>query len=159
MTLHEYITARFGEPFCYGRMDCVLFAADWIKQATGKDVIAGLHLQAIRQCSSIVFMYTVIETPLCQRYADSIWNEDERLEFISWLSDNPLAGDVVPGTGGVRKVRWSAAGKGKRGGVRGIYYNVLENGEIYLLIVYAKAEYDNISSKTLARMREEMQNG
>lgn len=42
MTLADYITARLGEPFCYGRLDCVLFASEWIKAATGKDVLAGL---------------------------------------------------------------------------------------------------------------------
>ena len=41
MTLHEYITAHLGEPFCYGQMDCVLFAAGWVKHATGRDLVAG----------------------------------------------------------------------------------------------------------------------
>lgn len=113
----------------------------------------------VRQRGILFLMYTVIETPLCQRYADSIWDENERLEFISWLSENPFSGDVIPGTGGIRKARWSAPGKGKRGGVRGIYYNVLDNGEIYLLIVYTKAEFDNISNKTLIKMKEAMKDG
>ncbi|MDR1311376.1 MAG: transcriptional regulator [Burkholderiaceae bacterium] len=103
--------------------------------------------------------YTVVETPVCQRYSESIWSEKERLEFISWLAHNPLAGDVIPGSGGIRKVRWNAGGKGKRGGVRAIYHNVLAEGLIYLLIVYTKSWYDNISTKTLVRMKEEIENG
>ena len=54
-------------------------------------------------------MRTVVETPLFQKFASEIWTEDERLEFIDWLALNPDAGDVVPGTGGCRKVRWSRA--------------------------------------------------
>ena len=52
-----------------------------------------------------------------QKYAEEFWNEEERLEFISWLALNPEAGDVIPECGGCRKVRWSRAGTGKRGGV------------------------------------------
>jgi hypothetical protein len=51
---------------------------------------------------------------------------DERLEFVGWIAANPLAGDVIPGSGGCRKVRWSRSGMGKRGGVRVIYFNRLE---------------------------------
>ncbi|MCH4563663.1 hypothetical protein MKP05_11040 [Halomonas sp. EGI 63088] len=64
-------------------------------------------------------MFTIIETPVFQRYAASVWKDDERLAFISWLAENPLAGDVIPGTGGLRKVRWSRPGMGKRSGARG----------------------------------------
>ena len=63
-------------------------------------------------------MHTVAETEIFQRYAASIWSETERLEFIEWIAANPLAGDVIPGSGGCRKVRWARAGMGKRGGAR-----------------------------------------
>lgn len=66
-------------------------------------------------------MYTVFETGVFQRYASAIWADGEREAFITWLAANPLAGDVIPGTGGLRKVRWSRAGMGKRGGTRVIY--------------------------------------
>lgn len=68
-------------------------------------------------------MHTVAETEIFQRYAAAIWSESERLEFIEWIAANPLAGDVIPGSGGCRKVRWSRAGMGKRGGARVIYFN------------------------------------
>ena len=71
-------------------------------------------------------MHTVAETEIFQRYAASIWSETERLEFIEWTAANPLAGDVIPGSGGCRKVRWAHAGMGKRGGARVIYFNVLD---------------------------------
>ena len=62
-------------------------------------------------------MYTVSETEIFQRYAANVWSELERTEFINWIAANPLACDVVPGSNGCRKVRWSRGGMGKRGGV------------------------------------------
>lgn len=104
-------------------------------------------------------MYTVIETPMFQRYAAEVWNNPEREEFISWIAAHPDAGDVIPHTNGLRKVRWSRAGMGKRGGARVIYYNRLENGHIWLLIVYTKAKFDNLPTTFLQTLREELENG
>ncbi|WP_217428362.1 hypothetical protein [Rugamonas rivuli] len=52
-------------------------------------------------------MLTVIETPEFMASAAAIWTEAERIDFIDWIADNPLAGDVIPGAGGLRKVRWT----------------------------------------------------
>jgi len=65
-------------------------------------------------------------------------------EFITFISATPLAGDVIPGAGDLRKVRWSRAGMGKRGGARVIYYNRLASGVVVLVATYAKAKYDNM---------------
>lgn len=91
-------------------------------------------------------MKTVIETPTFQKQSESIWTEDERLAFISWVSLNPLAGDVIPGADGARKVRWSVAGKGKRGGVRVIYFNVVERDVIVLITLYQKSNQADIQA-------------
>ena len=99
-------------------------------------------------------MYTVTETDEFVAYAAQVWNDDERVEFIDWISDNPLAGDVMPATGGLRKVRWRREGMGKRGGARVIYYNRLANGDIVLVLVYAKAKFDNIRPEILRRIKE-----
>jgi hypothetical protein len=99
-------------------------------------------------------MHTIIETPLFTDDARAIWSEDERGEFCAWLSEHPLSGEVIPGSGGCRKVRWSRAGMGKRGGVRVIYYNQLDNGLIYLLVIYAKAVRGNIPAHILKALRE-----
>lgn len=85
-------------------------------------------------------MRTVIETPTFQKQAEQLWSEEERLEFVEWIAMNPEAGDVIPGAGGARKVRWSRAGHGKRGGVRVIYFNLAEDGAVLLVMVYAKAD-------------------
>ncbi|MGE8413932.1 MAG: transcriptional regulator [Pseudomonas sp.] len=104
-------------------------------------------------------MYAVIETEVFKRYAEPIWNDTERLEFITWLVADPWAGDVIPGTGGLRKVRWSYSGSGKRGGTRVIYYNLLSEGLIWLLIVYTKAKFDNLPSGFLNQLKEGIMHG
>ncbi|NJL28567.1 MAG: transcriptional regulator [Thermoanaerobaculia bacterium] len=104
-------------------------------------------------------MYTVVETPLFQRLADHYWNEEERRFFVSYIAANPEAGDVVPGSGGLRKVRWGAAGRGKRGGLRIIYMNRLAFGEIWLLVLYAKADAESIPANLLRQIKEEIENG
>lgn len=96
-------------------------------------------------------MKTVIETPTFQKQDESIWTEDERLAFISWISQNPLAGDVIPGADGARKVRWSAAGKGKRGGVRVIYFNLVEQDVIVLITLYQKSNQANIQASDIKK--------
>ena len=104
-------------------------------------------------------MYTVIETEIFKRYAESIWEDGEREAFIAWLATNPLAGDVIPGSGGLRKVRWSRSGMGKRGGTRVIYYNALPEGRIWLLIAYTKAKFDNLPTAFLKQLKEAINNG
>lgn len=100
-------------------------------------------------------MQTIVETSIFIKYAKMIWSDDESIEFINWIAVNPLAGDVIPNSGGCRKVRWSRGGMGKRGGVRVIYYNQLEEGQIGLLIVYSKAKFDNLPSDFLRVLKQE----
>lgn len=104
-------------------------------------------------------MRTVIETEIFQRYAAPIWNDDEREEFIAWIAANPMAGDVIPGAGGLRKVRWSRAGMGKRGGARVIYYNMQSEETIWLLIAYTKAKFDNLPTAFLVQLKEAINHG
>lgn len=83
-----------------------------------------------------------------------LWTAEERLDFCTFIAANPEAGDVIPGSGGCRKVRWSRPGMGKRSGVRVIYYNRLDDGVIWLLVAYAKAERGNIPAKILRQIKE-----
>ena len=100
-------------------------------------------------------MYTVVETATFQAQAADIWSADELAVFIDWLAVNPLAGDVVQGTQGARKIRWSAKGKGKRSGARVIYFNRLEHGFLLLLAVYAKNEQESMSARTIQGLKDE----
>lgn len=102
-------------------------------------------------------MRTVAETPVFQRYAADVWSDAEREEFIQWLAKHPEAGDVIPGSNGCRKVRWSSSGQGKRGGARVIYFNEVDH-TIWLLIVYKKAKYDNLPTPFLAQLKAEVEN-
>jgi hypothetical protein len=95
---------------------------------------------------------TVVETPIFDKYAAEVWTTDERNEFIGWIAADPLAGDVIPGSGGCRKVGWSARGRGRRGGARVIYFLQAEH-TIWLLIVYSKAKFDDLPTEYLAELR------
>jgi hypothetical protein len=106
----------------------------------------------------ITQMYTVIETEVFLRAAAQIWSDSERIAFIDWLANNPGVGDVIPGSGGCRKVRWARSGMGKRGGARIIYFNRLEHGEIWLLMVYVKAKFDKLPLSFLSKLREVIEN-
>ena len=75
------------------------------------------------------------------------------------LMQNPDAGRVIPGSGGVRKLRWAASGRGKRGGYRVIYYAKKANGVIWLLTMYPKNVAENIPATVLKRIREEVDHG
>jgi mRNA-degrading endonuclease RelE of RelBE toxin-antitoxin system len=96
-------------------------------------------------------MRTVIETPTFQKKAEKIWSEEERMAFISWIAEHPTAGDVIPGADGARKIRWSMAGKGKRGGIRVIYFNLNEQGIVVLIMLYQKAKQALIQSSDIKK--------
>ena len=95
----------------------------------------------------------VIEGSLFIGFSQEIWSEEERKMFIDWLARNPEAGAVMRGLGGVRKVRWSGSGRGKRGGARIIYYFYDANHPILLITAYAKAEQDDVSQEERKSIR------
>jgi hypothetical protein len=88
---------------------------------------------------------TVVETPFFLRKAADLLAEDERLQLIAFVGANPEAGDVIPEAGGVRKVRWAAKGRGKRGGIRAVYYFHNEAFPVFLLTVYSKNQKANLT--------------
>ncbi len=104
-------------------------------------------------------MLTIIESPIFTRLWPDYWCEEERGEFSAWLAENPDAGDVVPGSGGIRKVRWSRQDQGKRGGVRIIYFAAPTQGLIWLLTIYAKAKQENVPAHILRALKEELVDG
>lgn len=90
-------------------------------------------------------MQTVAETPEYLRRCDKLLSDGERRDVVDYLAAHPKAGDVMEGTGGVRKIRWARSGRGKSGGVRIIYYVHSEAMPLYLLTVFAKNERANLS--------------
>jgi len=87
----------------------------------------------------------VVETETFARRADKLLGPDERDQLGVFLAANPTAGDLIEGTGGVRKVRFAAKGKGKSGGVRVIHFFVPEDGPLYALLIYAKGEQGDMT--------------
>jgi hypothetical protein len=88
---------------------------------------------------------TVTELPEYIRRADELLNEAERKSVIDYLAAYPRAGDLMEGTGGIRKLRWARGGKGKSGGVRVIYYYHDQRIPLYLLTVFGKNEKSNLT--------------
>jgi hypothetical protein len=88
---------------------------------------------------------TVVETERFLKDVRPLLSDAERAELVAFIAANPEAGEVIPETGGVRKVRWALAGKGKRGGARVIYYHHSERLPVFLLAAYAKNEKANLS--------------
>lgn len=95
-----------------------------------------------------------IETPLFRSRAAKLLDEDALAALQTLLMLHPDAGDVIPGSGGVRKVGVPAKGKGKSGGARVIYYWVQADGQIFLLFAYAKNERANLTAKEARLFRE-----
>lgn len=88
---------------------------------------------------------TVVETERFLKDVKPILSDSERAELVGFMAINPKAGEVIPGAGGVRKVRWAVPGKGKRGGARVIYYYHNERLPVFLLAAYTKNEKANLS--------------
>lgn len=97
---------------------------------------------------------TVVETPQFVRQADALWTDAERQAFVDFIARNPEAGDVIPETAGVRKVRWRRAGMGKRGGTRVVYFYHNPETPLFLLMVYAKAVREDVSPEAKKAVAE-----
>lgn len=104
-------------------------------------------------------MITLIESPIFTKLWPDYWSEEERGEFSAWLSEHPDAGNVVPGSGGIRKIRWSRKGQGKRAGVRVIYFTEMGNGLIWLLTIYSKSKKEDIPAHILKALKGELVDG
>ena len=88
--------------------------------------------------------------------------DGEYAEIQEYLCAFPTAGDIIQGTGGIRKLRWSAKGHGKRGGMRLIYYYFIKDSQIYMLLAYPKNVKDDLSAqekKYLKKLVEDFENG
>lgn len=101
-------------------------------------------------------LLTVIESPLFSRYWPDYWTAEQHSDFVAYIAGTPEAGDVIPGSGGCRKVRWSGDGRGKRGGVRVIYTLRLANGAVVALTIYGKGTTEDIPAHILRELAEEL---
>jgi hypothetical protein len=106
----------------------------------------------------IIFVFTFIESSVFEKIRPAYLDEEEYAELQQFMMQNPEAGEIVPGSGGVRKLRWRRAGMGKRGGIRVIHFLRYEPSEFWMLTLYAKAKQDNIPAKTLRQLLEVFRN-
>lgn len=104
-------------------------------------------------------MFEFIETPFFTKAVEHYLDDDEYARLQHHLNEHPEAGAVVQGSGGVRKLRWAVADRGKRGGLRVIYYLRSTRGEIWMLTLYGKNVRDNIPAHLLRQMKEAIDDG
>lgn len=104
-------------------------------------------------------MFEFIETPFFTKAVLHYLTDDEYGKLQEHLTVNPEAGAIVPGSGGVRKLRWGYGSQGKRGGLRVIYYLRQEQGQIWMLTLYGKSVQENIPANLLKQMKEAIDDG
>lgn len=101
-----------------------------------------------------VSLITVVETREFLTATKKLMDDAERAEFVEYLAFNPTVGDVIPGTGGVRKIRWGLEGRGKRGGARVIYFYHNIEMPLFILEAYAKNERTNLTQAECHELRQ-----
>lgn len=101
-------------------------------------------------------MISFVETKLFTRLIGDLLVDDEYALLQQALIANPELGDVIPGSGGVRKMRWGAIGRGKRGGLRVVYFLRTRQGQIWMLTVYPKNVADSIPAHVLRQIKDEI---
>jgi hypothetical protein len=104
-------------------------------------------------------VFTFIESSIFERVRPAYLDDDEYSDLQQFLMQSPEAGELVPGSGGVRKVRWSRPGTGKRGGLRIIYFIRYRPNEFWMLTLYAKATRKNVPAHILKQLLEAFRNG
>jgi hypothetical protein len=104
-------------------------------------------------------VFIFIESSVFERVLPAYLDDDEYSDLQQFLMQSPEAGELVPGSGGVRKVRWSRPATGKRGGLRIIYFIRYRPNEFWMLTLYAKAKRKNVPAHILKQLLEAFRNG
>ena len=101
-------------------------------------------------------MFSSVETKLFTRLVQEYLSDDQYAQLQQALIADPEAGSLIPGSGGVHKMRWGVAGRGKRGGLRIIYFLRAKQGQIWMLTLYPKNVAENISAHVLKQIKDEI---
>lgn len=94
------------------------------------------------------------ETPIFTKLIQKLISDKQYHLLQLQLSVRPESGDIIKGSSGIRKLRWSGSGRGKRGGIRVIYYYFTDDEQIYMLFAYPKSKKDNLSSDQLKQLKQ-----
>jgi hypothetical protein len=97
-----------------------------------------------------------VETPIFYRRVQQLTDDDDYAELQLALAARPDAGKIINGSGGMRKLRWAGSGRGKRGGLRVIYYWWVAKDRISMLLVYPKNEMDDLTADQLKQLKNQM---
>lgn len=100
--------------------------------------------------------FSFVETQLFSRLVLEYLSDAEYAKLQEASIANPEGGDLIPGSSGVRKLRWRAPGRGKRGGVRVVYYAKIRQGQIWMLTIYAKNVTESIPRHVMKKIKEEI---
>ena len=98
-------------------------------------------------------MAVFFETSVFTRRVTALLTDDDYSALQQVLVENPKAGALIPGSGGLRKLRWGLDGRGKRSGARVIYHHVISRDQFYMLLIYGKNEQDDLSAKQLRALK------
>jgi len=104
-------------------------------------------------------VFTFIESAVFERVRALYLDDDEYAELQQFMMEKPEAGRVIPGSGGVRKLRWKRKGMGKRGGLRVVYFARYQPNEFWMLTLYAKAKQENVPAHILKQLKEAFEHG
>ena len=96
----------------------------------------------------------IIETTIFTKIITSLLNDDDYQKLQNELIQNPAIGNIIPGSGGIRKVRWKLQGRGKRGGARVLYYWANKENQIFMLFAYPKNGMENITKEQLSILKK-----
>ena len=132
-----------------------------LQEVTSKRPEFPSGLQTVRSQRIVRAMVFVELTPFIAFRAEH-WNDEDLRRLQEFLLATPEAGDVIPGSSGLRKLRWSAQGRGKRGGARVIYYRHVPEERIYLIYAYVKSAQADLTReqiRTLAQLMKDIKNG
>jgi mRNA-degrading endonuclease RelE of RelBE toxin-antitoxin system len=94
-----------------------------------------------------------IETPIFTKLVTDLISDDEYRKLQLALVLRPEAGKIIPGSGGIRKIRWKSGGSGKRGGLRVIYFWDVPEDTIYMLLIYKKSKQEDLTPNQLKTLR------
>jgi len=104
-------------------------------------------------------VFTFVESSIFERLRPTYLDEDEYSALQQYMLQNPESGEIVPGSGGVRKLRWRRGGMGKRGGLRIIHFLRYQPNEFWMLTLYSKAKHDDVPAHILKKLLEAFRNG